>query len=180
MRVLAYCAAQFKASTRRASGVEPSTCPPQMAGGPLSLPVGPLAMLDGGDGRLRLLYLALHGRPGEDTLYGDEGIPALTADQVRAWDLAECTVFAATCYLPETPFLAAFTRAGAVVIAGRGPNFSPARSLAGASLLGRWVRRGLAWGLPPRAALALGKARVAVQLGNRAAARDALEFQLYT
>jgi len=163
MRVLAYCAAQFAESTRRAAGVVPLMAPPDT----LDCAVRP-----------DLLYLALHGRPGDAWLYGDANWPALRAAQING-DWRGVTVFAATCFLPETPFLEAFIRAGAMVIAGRGDNFTPARSLAGASLLGLWVRRGLEWGGSPAAALALGKARVRLQIGNRAAARDALAFQCY-
>lgn len=178
MHVRAYCAAQFQESTRRAAGVEPFTCPPYDVA---TLP--PLGRVGAGGTEFPapgLLYLALHGRPGEDALYGDDGVPALTVDQVRGWDLAGCVVFAATCYLPVTPFLEAFRAVGAVVIAGPGPNYTPAHTLAGASLLGLWVRRGLELGLGAEKALALARIRVYLQIGNRAAARDALEFQLYT
>ncbi len=170
MRVLAYCAAQFKESTRRAAGVEPLTCPPISFYAPsntlyIQLP--------------KLLYLALHGQPGSGLLWGDDQLPALSVTQVEAVDWRQIVVFAATCYFPQTPFLDAFLAGGAVVIAGEGQNWSPPNQLAGASLLGLWVRRGLGWGLSPERALQLAKVRVRAQTSNRAAARDALQFRVY-
>lgn len=164
MYVRAYCAREFQVSTRRAAGVTPLVAPPDT----LDLAARP-----------DLLYLALHGRPGDPVLYGDFDWPALHAGAIQG-DWRGVVVFAATCYLPDTPFLAAFTQAGAVVIAGRGENYTPVHQLAGASLLGLWVRRALAWGARPDLALALAKWRVRAALTNWAAARDALEFECYS
>lgn len=162
-QVVAWCARQFEASTRRAAGVDPVACPP----GSIEMPAHPPD----------LLYLALHGLPGDGVLYGDYGWPAVHVADVRRADWSGTTVFAQTCHFPQTPFPAAFLQAGArAVIAGSGENYSPARGLAGASLLGLWVRRGLALGWSPARALALAKMRVRLQLGQRAAARDALQF----
>ncbi len=171
MRVLAYCAAQFKESTRRAAGVEPLTCPPVSFYAPKNtLYFQPP----------KLLYLVLHSQPGCGLLWGDDRLPALGVIQVEAMDCwRQTVVFAATCYFPQTLFLEAFLSAGAVVIAGEGQNWSPPNQLAGASLLGLWVRRGLGWGLSPERALQLAKLRVRAQTSNRAAARDALQFRVY-
>ncbi len=171
MRVLAYCAAQFQESTRRAAGVKPLTCPP-FSGVDLALTLhGQVEPVD-------LLYLAVHGKPGSWMLYGDEERPALSINTAKRFPLPP-VVFASTCYFPQTPFLKVFLSAGAVVIAGEGQNFTPPHELAGASLLGLWVRRGLAWGLSPERALQLAKLRVCMQTTNRVAARDALQFKVY-
>ncbi len=194
MRVLAYCAAQFQESTRRAAGVKPLTCPP-FSGVDLAM-----LLLDS-NRPVDLLYLAVHGKPGSWMLYGDEEQPALSISSVKMLKVAKqpplshVVVFASTCYFPQTPFLRAFLAGGAVVIAGDGQNFTPPHELAGASLLGLWVRRGLEWGLSPEWALQLAKVRVRSHLVQQwaisriqaspavqsqiAGDEDALQFQVY-
>ncbi len=181
MRTLAYCAQSLLGSTMRVMGWkewEVNSCPPYSRKIlPYGLTLRPSSII----GPLGFLYLALHGRPGDAALYGDNRISALTVDQVRGLDLSGCIVFAISCYLPETPFLQAFFDAGAsAIIAGPGENQTGPSVLEGAALLGAWVRRGLGWGLPARRALVLAKLRMRMETGkHRDLMADALGFELY-
>lgn len=176
MRVVAYCAASFRGSTRRAAGVEPLTSPPYVdaplvAGGYLQFRP---ALVAGAD----LLYLALHGQEWLSEWIGDERIVALRAETLVRCDLAGAVVFAESCWLPESDMLAALFEAGAqAVVGGSGENYGGARRLAGVSLLGRWFRLWLGLGLGPAPALWLAKARALVTPGaNRA---DLLGFRVF-
>lgn len=94
--------------------------------------VGP-ELLEGYD----VLYLDLHGKPGSFYLWAGkmQDVAALSVETVRGADLTGCVVFALSCYLPETPFLAAFVGAGATVIGGEGPNYGGRFILSGAQLV---------------------------------------------
>lgn len=174
MNVFAYCAANYSEATRLAAGVDPLPCPPSQA------ETIDLTRLEGRD----LIYLNLHGLPDAGALLGSpQGPPvALRANQLANVDLGGAVVFAQTCYLGETghPMRQALLDAGAsVIIAGPGENLGANNEwmretgkLAGADLLGLWVRRGLETGLAAHKALALALARVRTELGaNRLSRR---------
>lgn len=182
MRVFAYCAKSFERQTRRAAGVtKPITCPP------VSSETLDVSALEGND----LLWFDLHGGPNVGFWYGDNGIIALTAEQVRSVDLTDTIVFALNCYLAdrESPMLDALLDAGAkYVIGGDGENWEGVRSLYGAGLLGMWFRRLLQIGIPALKALPLARKRVQGTLlkdkllGKKRkvdAAKDTLGFKAY-
>lgn len=174
VRVFAYCAASYAGATAKAAGVRPLTSPPLTADG-----FDP-AWLAGYD----LLYLALHGNPGEFCLYGDNYEVALRAEQVRQARLGGAGVFAASCFMGDaaSPMRAAFLAAGAAwVLAGAGPNFSGYTTPAGAALLGLWVRRLLTWHVPLPQAVRLAKERLLLDLPRevRGEVRDTLGFRLW-
>jgi len=188
-KVFAYCAQSFERSTGRAAGVKSVTCPPA------SSDMFNLLWLTG----RQLLYFDLHGSPGAGFWHGDDGIIALTAEQVRSVDLGGAVVFATTCYLADqdSPMLDALLDAGAsYVIGGDGQNWAGvSRRLYGASLLGFWFRRLFMMGVPPLKALAVAKRAIRWQLrlgrhleaaargmGTKArieAAKDTLNFRAY-
>jgi len=146
-----------------------------------------------------LLYFDLHGRPGAGFWHGDDGIVALTAEQVRSVDLGGAVVFALNCYLADScsPMMDSLLDAGAsYVIGGDGQNWAGTSSaLYGASLLGLWFRRLFMIGVPPLKALAVAKRAIWWQLrlgrrlegaargmGTKArieAAQDTLMFRAY-
>lgn len=175
MRVFAFCCKSFVESTRKAAGVEPLLSPPFSARS-----VNP-GLLEGRD----FIYLDLHGGPGVDCWFGDDGLVALTAEQVRGVDLGGAVVFAANCYLgdDDSPMMDALLDAGAsFVIGGRGPNYAGTGRVYGAALLGQWVRRLIGLGFGPLKALGLAKLRVArrwERKAERKADKDALEFRAY-
>ena len=179
MRIWAYCCASFAPSARKAAGVDPVTCPPITVDD----------VLAHWDGPYDFVYIDLHGRPGDVQWYGDERIPALTADQVRGMDFEGAIVFAVNCYLgdDDSPMLDALLDAGAsYVIGGAGENFGGARHLMGAPLLAMYFRRALRGSLDVLRALSLAKTvlrwgglwPVPGGLGSQAVA-DALEFRAF-
>lgn len=175
MRTFAYCCASYQRPVEKAAGVVPMTCPPQ-ASKNFWIP----GLLEGQD----LLYFDLHGGPGDAQWYGDLGLIALRAEQIRDTDLTGTVIFAANCYLGDTdsPMLDALLAAGASwVVGGEGPNYATKGGLlAGAHLLGLWFRRLLAQGLDVPAALRMAKART---LASRwvwtQASKDARGFKAY-
>lgn len=178
MNVLSYCCASFRGATHLASGVRPLVCPPVTW---YTFPVGSLAGQD-------LIYLDLHGRPGDAQWYGDNDVVALNEHQVRRMDLSGVTVFAVNCYLGDTdsPMLDALLDAGArAVIGGSGENFAGENRLLGASLLGYWFRRAMEWHRPPEVALTVAKRALwltrlwARSPAHRQATDDALAFRVF-
>jgi len=164
--------------TRKAAGVNPLTSPPFTARNIHST----FQKLTGCD----LLYFDLHGQPGEACWLGDDHTIALSAAQLREVNLTGSIVFALGCYLADqdSPMLDALLDAGArYVVGGAGENWAGRRSLFGASLLGLWFRRLLAWRVPPLTALALAKKRVKWGMMDKAskrlAAKDTLQFRAY-
>lgn len=166
MRVVALCAEEFTAATRKAAGVEPWTSPPW------ALPaVPPLA----GAG---LVYIALHGLPWSVEWTGDNGAVALDVGAVADIDLGGAVVFAEACWLPESPMLGALFDAGArAVIAGSGENNGGRARLAGVSMLGFVFRSLFQRGTPVGLALALAKAAAVIQTPSAAA--DVMGFKVY-
>jgi hypothetical protein len=168
VRVKAFCAKSFRVSVHKAAGIEPITCPP----------VDLLSFRSSILGPCDFLYLKLHGLPEQGFWYGDRGVTACSRFQVASCHLEGAVVFAANCFLPESPMLAALFDAGAsAVIAGSGINFARPITLASADIIGAGLRRGLAAGLSPGAALNLAKAALVVMPGR--AKRDALAFRVY-
>lgn len=135
-----------------------------------------------------LLYLDLHGKPGNPRLWSgeDEMTPALDVRTVQRADLAGTVVFATSCYLPATPFVKAFLKAGArAVVAGRGANYGGRTRVTGAQVLGRLFVRSLAKGRKPERALAAAKRTCALRAvftggREREALRDAIEFEVWS
>ncbi len=149
MRVLAYVDARYEAATRAVVGpfADVLTAPP------LAASVMSADILSGHE----VLYLDLHGQPGSVYLYFGEGArqAALAVATVRAASLHGTVVIATTCYLPQTPFLAALLGAGAAaVIAGDGENYAGRTRVAGAQLLARLAIKRLQLGYPAPEALA--------------------------
>lgn len=178
MNVLSYCCASFRGATLLASGVRPLVCPPVDW---YTFPVGSLAGQD-------LVYLDLHGKPGDAQWYGDDDVVALRERQVRRVDLAGVTVFAVNCYLgdDDSPMLDALLAAGArAVVGGDGENFAGENRLLGASFLGYWFRRAMEWRYPPEGALTMAKRALwltrlwARSSAHRQAVDDALGFRVY-
>ncbi len=177
LRVLAYCAASFVEATRRIAGVEPLTCPPITA----------VTFLPSCLRNLDLVYFDLHGAPGEDCWYGDDGHVALSAANLAGARLAGAVIVATNCYLADadSPMLDALLDGGAsYVIGGAGPNYANRITVAGAGLLALWMRRLMELGFGPLHALKWAKQRVRIELLNpsaklREAAADTLEFRAF-
>jgi len=170
MRVFAYSLASTERSWARVAGIQPATSPPTNA---LSFRPGWLEYRD-------LLMFKLHGRPGSATWMGDGFTTALTVEGLHGVDLMGAVVFASNCYLPESPFLGALLGAGAsAVIGGSGVNYGGVGTMAGADILGLYVRNALERGLSPSAALSWAKIRLTLKW-RTAAVADTLGFELYT
>lgn len=169
MKVFAYCAKEFENATRKAAGVKPLTCPPV----DMHSIAGKMEWVD-------LIYLDLHGDPGHDYLVGSYGNMAVTADDFRELDLRGVTIFATTCYLADVgnPVLDAMLDAGALVVAGEGPNYAGKLRPAWAVQLGAWFRIWLSLGLSVGKSLALAKLRVRMNSDSKET-RDTLEFKIY-
>lgn len=177
MRVFAYCCASFEDITRKAAGVVPLISPPTSV-----YNLSPLTLSRDYD----LLYFDLHGLPGEACWLGDDRTLAMTATELRKANLTGAIVFATNCYLADdnSPMLDALLDAGArYVIGGDGKNQAGEKTMFGASLLGLWFRRLLAWRIPPLHALTWAKKRVEWDLVDKAskrmAAKDTLGFRAY-
>ena len=116
----------------------------------------------GGEG---LLYLALHGMPGQPYLYGDDLVTALHVDAFRDLDLSACVVFASSCHFPDTPFLKALLHCRPrMLVAGHGQNYARNTSLVGVHRLGYYLRQGLQAGIPPGLAFAAARQRLRYHL----------------
>ena len=92
--IWAYCAADWVQATRGASGVEPLVCPsPEVADIERHLVKA---------SRADIVYLNLHGYPGQPHYYGQAdkkiGPTALTAEQVSHIDWRGVVVFAEVCF----------------------------------------------------------------------------------
>jgi hypothetical protein len=170
MNVFAYCAESFAQATQQAAGVEPLTSPPVKA------ETFDPQWLVGHD----LLFIDLHGEPGDAAWYGDYRIPALTATQVRSVDLRGTGVFATSCYLgdADSPMLDALLDAGAAyVIGGDSRNYAGETLMLGASLLGHHFRSWLSLGAGPRKALSLAKQMLKARMGLSIVRRKAQKGQ---
>jgi hypothetical protein len=134
-----------------------------------------------------LLILNLHGERGDDMWYGESSddflayrVPALSAKTLRMADLGGTVVFAINCWLADSdsPMLAALRDAGARwIIAGDGLNYGGRKALAGADILGLWLRVGMESGLSAKTSFRL--ARLALKLrGESMEIRDTLRFSM--
>jgi hypothetical protein len=168
MRVKAFCAQSLRLSVKKAAGVDPITCPPVDLRTFRSSILGPCDFL----------YLKLHGLPHQGYWYGDGSTTACSRYQVASCHLQGAVVFAANCFLHESPMLAALFDAGAsAVIGGYGLNFAGRTTLVSADIIGAGLRRGLSAGLSPAAALYLAKAVLLFSPGR--GKRDALAFRVF-
>jgi hypothetical protein len=135
-----------------------------------------------------LLYVKLHGLPGQPFWYGDDLITALSARMVRETDLAGTTVFVANCHLFEqradgiqpSPMLDALRAGGArAVVGGPGENYARSSAVHGADLLGCYFRRALALRLLPRLAFRIARAALALTRHQDLATADTLAFRCF-
>lgn len=164
MRVQALCCASFERSVKRAANVDPLLSPP------VTVETFNPAVLQGYD----LLYVKLHGLPGQPYWYGDEWITATSAEQVCKTDLHGATVYAPTCFLPQSPMLAALFEAGAeYVIGGEDENYE--RTV---DRFGRIIRLLMQTGLSVETSFRLAKLRLRIT-PQTLAVRDTLNFRLY-
>jgi len=164
---LAYCAAEYERAVERAAGVPSLTSPP------LDEATFCVQCLEG----LDLFYVGLHGHEWLAEWLGDDGVVALTAEQVARADLRGCVVFAESCWLPESPMLGALLEAGAeAVVGGSAENFGGRERPTGVTLLGWLFRLELEMGVPVDTALTLAKAGASLFSPNR---RDLLGFRAY-
>ena len=166
--VFAYAAQSFYHSVSRAAGVAPILSPP------ITASTFNHSWLRGQD----LIYLKLHGYPRDPTWYGDDHTPALNISSIDNANLDRCTIFAANCHLTRSPFLAALFFAGAhYVIGGDSTNYAAVSDVAGADLLGLWLRRLMSWGIPVPLAFRFARWRVLFEPGPAAA--DTAKFHLF-
>lgn len=175
MRTIAYCAANFAEQTRRASGVQPLTSPPYLCD---SFPISVLENRD-------FIYFDLHGLSGAPVWLNSDGQIALSENQLQHVNLGGAIVFATCCFLGDerSSMRDALLNAGAgAVIAGSGRNFSPETGNSyGAGLLGMWIRRLLAFGLPSQRAFQASMERVRLAMPvNPMATADTLSFKMFT
>jgi len=174
MRIFAYCTALAGAAVKAATGVEPITSPPMVAGN-----FSPEWLED-----YDLLYFRLHSlrNRGVKGWFGEgrSGLQfALSETQVLAAELGGAVAVVANCYGGDgDPMIAALYKAGAsAVIAGSGPNVAAARRVVGTDMLVRWVIRGLEWRMPVAGALQLAKTRL-LATSWRESDRDARQFEI--
>ena len=169
MKVKAFCARSFKRTVSLAAGVKPVTSPPVT-----DATFDPALISD-----CDFLYLKLHGLAHEGFWYGDDWTTAASMFQIRECNLKGTVVFAANCFLPQSPMLDALFTAGArCVVAGHGQNLGGVIQLLSSDLLGRHFRRALALGIPPRFAIHL--AKTSLRLSPPSIGKtDALAFQLF-
>jgi hypothetical protein len=178
MRILALCDQWYEEATRKVVGERARvvTCPPTFASD-----VEP-GWLGGYD----FIYVDLHGQPGSAYLYAGrkQELAALSVPVVRKANLKGTVVFAATCFLPHTPFLKAFLASGATaVMGGYGTNYGAAHRLVGAQHLAKFTIQGLMAGWDLETAFNAGLHRLrrnlmAWVLDPRETA-DTLEFRIW-
>ena len=140
--IAVYCAYAWRFSTRITTGIWPLTSPPLTAGD-----------IDMAQLKAPIIYIRLHGLPGQPFFYGDPGrATALSASQVRATDFAGSLVFLEGCYGAE--MAEAFLDAGARAVTGSGDaTWGRAYRLGPSSKVGRAWLQSVRRGEPVRAAL---------------------------
>jgi len=154
---------------RRAAGVEPHLSPP------VSLKTLAPKQIEGHE----FIYLKLLGVQGVDCWFNEDEEPVIDANLLSKVDLSGAVVFAAVCYLPESPMLKALMKAGAsYVIGGSGLNYYWPGKLTGVDLLGLYVRWMLERGISPKMALKIGKARLKWARRDMVT-RDTLAFKVW-
>ena len=173
MKILAFCTYPARAAVRKATGVEPWTCPPYTTEN-----IQP-AHLEGYD----LIYFRLHRlRSVPGLWFGEyplgERVQAMNNYLLELTDLSGALVVMANCYGASDPMVKQLYASGArAVIAGPGRNYAHGERVVGTDLLAKWLIGGLRMGLGIGAALGVAKARLRLT-AQRGADRDALEFAL--
>jgi hypothetical protein len=169
MRTFALCSPEQRDVVRRAAGVEPHLSPP------VSLDLVTPSLFEGYD----FLYIKLIGVQGQPYWWNEDGYRVVSADVLKETDLSGATVYAAACYLPQTPMLDALLEAGAeYVIGGAGLNYYWPGRLSGVDLLGLYVRWMVERGINPQTALAFGKARLWLKRPDKVT-RDTKRFRAW-
>lgn len=185
MRIYALCAASFAESVRRAAGAAPALSPP------VTLDTFNPASIEGH----HLLYIKLHGLPNHPRWYGDRWKPAISAQQIASANLSGTVVFAATCHLytiranqlvPGPMLQALFSTNARAIVGGPNANAATRDRVAGADLLGMYLRRLLSLRLPPSTAFKLARSCVRASRHTTSdtddliALADTLRFRLFT
>lgn len=148
MRTVSVAARRWYISTWTASGARPIAAPP------LTADTFKPAMISGAD----LLYVCLHGLPGQPYWYGADWTTAITADQIRAADLRGAVVYLAGCF-GAGPMTDALLDAGAAAVVGDEDSTWAGYVLpTGSNALGARFVRSLRGGLPVGPALDAAKA----------------------
>ena len=143
MSVYALAARPFAISTWLAAGVWPRLAPPVRSA------TYDVRELEGHD----LLYLCLHGLPGQPYWYGGDWSTALSATQILTADLSGTIVYAAGCF-GLGPVAAALIGANARAVVGdRDTTFSGYIAPVGSNGLGRLFVRALHKGATAGAAI---------------------------
>jgi hypothetical protein len=150
----ALCAESLKQSAAVTAGVPPQTSPP------IVLSTFDPHVLEGH----ALLFFKLHGAPGASFWYGDGGLAACSADQIRSAHLDGALVFAANCWGgPAAPMVQALLAAGAAaVVTGEGLNYAGVTQVDGADVIGIVWRALLEIGADAASALGVAKAAAIV------------------
>lgn len=162
------------------TGIKPLTCPPIIE------TEFDWCLLQGRD----LIYLDLHGQPSDVRWYGDDHLPALSAELVLRADLSGAVIFAINCYLADegSPMMDALLDAGAkYVIGGADKNWAAGKFLLqGGTKLAQTFVRMMKLKVAPLQALTIAKARLNWSLKTNKfwgrsdlAANDALAFRAY-
>lgn len=169
MQVLAYCDARYAGATRAAAGKSADVliAPPADASSWLAREP------EGQD----LLYFNFHAVPGMAAWLTTAGDTALSADDLLPLDLHRAVVYMVNCYAGGGMLDALRLTGPRAIIGGNGENLGALNALAGADLLGQWVRRALSAGFSPRAALGVAKLRLRAG-AKTASVKDALAFEV--
>lgn len=137
LRTFAYCCESMAPAAQRAAGVKPVTSPPTTFD-----VFNPHWLLNN-----NFLYFQLHGLPDQEWWYGDEWTTAMHCSAIEDLRLPGVVVFVANCHFNDH-WKNAWSRTGAIVYGGEGPNWAQARGLSGAALLGYYLRQALERELP--------------------------------
>lgn len=143
MRTVSLAARQWYASTWIASGARPIAAPP------LTMATFDPKVLSGTD----LLYVCLHGLPGQPYWYASDWSSAVSAEQIQAADLRGAICYLAGCF-GQGPMTDALLAAGAAAVVGDADATWAGYVLpTGSNALGRRFVRELRAGAPVKAAL---------------------------
>jgi hypothetical protein len=171
MNIVAYCEQRYEQATRQAVGKSAMvlTCTP-VFGEMLTQYATEFAAAD-------LVYFNLHGVPGVTQWYISEGHVAVNAEQLMKLDLQRAVVFMVNCYAGGGLLDVLKAMKPRAIIGGYGENRGGVEQMAGADVLGLWVRRGLEMGMSAPQALLMGKARLTL-MPRTVSVKDALQFEV--
>jgi hypothetical protein len=171
MNIVAYCDQRYAQATRNACGSNATvlTCPP-VYGEHLAQYATLFEQAD-------LIYFNLHAAPNDAHWYISDGSLAANADQISTLNMSNAVVYMINCYAGGAVLETLKRSNPRAIIGGYGENLGSTEKLAGADLLGLWLRRGLAFGLTPRSALAAAKARLVLGAQTNSV-KDALAFEV--